>query len=267
MPASEYSPSLRIELIPTGEQSGTWGTTTNLNLGTLLEDGIAGYVAVIATAVSAGVFKYPLSTNNGAIDEARMAVIDLAVDGTITGAYQVFIPPVSKIYIIRNTSAYDVTIYVSTVDGNVIPKGDGLTIPAGKTTELWTDGTDVNTSSDFISGSVDISGGITLSTPLTAASGGTGLTNPSGVLVGDGTTITGVQPGTAGNLLQSNGTTWIASTAGAGSVGGGSIYETTYTLTTNYTLTAGKNGMTVGPFIIVSGASLTIPTGSRFVVI
>lgn len=261
MTASTYSPSLRIELIPNGEQSGTWGTTTNLNLGTLLEDGIAGYIDVVATAASPGVLKYPLSTNNGAVDEARMAVISLTVDGTITAAYEVFIPPVSKTYIMRNFAAYNVVIYVSTVDGNVTPKGTGLLIPAGKTVQLWTDGTDTFDSVSYVSGS------LSLENPLPVASGGTGLTTYNGVLVGSGATLTTVAAGTAGNILQSDGVTWVASTAGAGSVAGGTIYETSSTLTQNYTLTAGKNGMTIGPFIIASGGSLTVPTGQRFIVI
>ena len=263
MTTSLYSPSLRIELIPNGEQSGTWGTTTNLNLGTLIEDGITGYIDVTATAISPGVLKYPLSTNNGAVDEARSAIVSLAVDGTITAAYEVYIPPVPKTYIMRNTAAYSVTIYVSTVDGNVTPKGTGLTIPTGKTVQIWTDGTDLFSSTDFIDGS------LSFTTPLPVASGGTGLAAPIGVLVGNntGTAITTIAPGTAGNLLQSDGVTWVASTAGAGSVAGGTIYETNTTLTQNYTLTAGKNGMTVGPFLIASGGSLTVPTGQRFIVI
>ena len=263
MTASLYSPSLRIELIPNGEQSGTWGTTTNLNLGTLIEDGITGYMPVVATAISPGVFKYPLTTNNGAVDEARSAIVSLAIDGTITGAYQVYIPPVPKTYIMRNTAAYAVTIYVSTVDGNVTPKGTGLTIPTGKTVQIWTEGTNLFSSTDFIDGS------LSFTTPLPVASGGTGLAAPIGVLVGNstGTAISAVAPGSAGNLLQSDGTTWVASTAGAGSVAGGTIYETNTTLTQNYTLTAGKNGMTIGPFLIASGASLTVPTGQRFVII
>jgi hypothetical protein len=263
MTASTYSPSLRIELIPSGEQSGTWGTTTNLNLGELIEDGITGYVDVIASAASPGVLKYPLTTNNGAVDEARSAIVSLTVDGSIAAAYEVFIPPVPKTYIMRNLAAYDVTIYVSTVDGNVIPKGTGALIPAGKTSQIWTDGTDLFSSENHVVGS------LTLGSPLSVTSGGTGLSAPIGVLVGNstGTAISSVAPGTVGNLLQSDGTTWIASTAGAGSVAGGTIYETTTTLTQNYTLTAGKNGMTVGPFLIASGASLTIPTGQRFVVI
>jgi hypothetical protein len=263
MTASAYSPSLRIELIPNGEQSGTWGTTTNLNLGELIEDGITGYINVIATAISPGVLKYPLTTNNGAVDEARNAIVSLAVDGTIAAAYQVYIPPVPKNYIMRNTAAYDVTIFVSTVDGNVTPAGTGALIPAGKTSQIWTDGTNLFSSSSHIVGS------LSLGTPLSATSGGTGLSAPIGVLVGNstGTAVSAVAPGSAGNLLQSDGTTWIASSAGVGSVAGGTIYETTTTLTQNYTLTAGKNGMTVGPFLIASGASLTVPTGQRFVVI
>lgn len=263
MTASLYSPSLRIELIPNGEQSGTWGTTTNLNLGTLIEDGITGYVDVIAAAVSPGVLKYPLTTNNGAVDEARSAIVSLSVNGTISAAYEVYIPPVPKTYIMRNTAAYDVTIYVSTVDGNVTPAGTGLVIPTGKTVQIWTDGTDLFSSANHVAGS------LSLGSPLPSSSGGTGLSAPIGVLVGNstGTAISAIAPGAAGNLLQSNGTTWIASSAGAGSVAGGTIYETTTTLTQNYTLTAGKNGMTVGPFLIASGGSLTVPTGQRFVVI
>lgn len=263
MAASDYSPSLRIELIPNGEQSGTWGTTTNLNLGTLIEDGITGYVSVVAAAISPGVLKYPLTTNNGAVDEARSAIVSLSVNGSITAAYEVYIPPVPKMYIMRNTAAYDVTIYVSTVDGNVTPAGTGLTIPTGKTVQIWTEGVNLYNSATHIAGS------LTLSSPLPVASGGTGLAAPIGVLVGNstGTAITALAPGSAGNILQSNGTTWIASSAGAGSVAGGTIYETTTTLTQTYTLTAGKNGMTVGPFNIATGASLTVPTGARFVVL
>ena len=60
MPSS-YSPDLRIELIATGEQSGTWGTTTNNNLGTLIEDAISGMTSV--TTVTS---PYTLTAINGA---------------------------------------------------------------------------------------------------------------------------------------------------------------------------------------------------------
>jgi hypothetical protein len=47
MPSS-FSPNLRLELIGAGEQAGTWGTTTNTNLGTLVEDAISGYVTAFS---------------------------------------------------------------------------------------------------------------------------------------------------------------------------------------------------------------------------
>lgn len=57
---------------------------------------------------------------------------------------------------------------------------------------------------------------------------------------------------------------------GAGGSGGGSngpIAETNQSLTTSYTMSAGKNGMAVGPFSVANGAQLTIPTGAVFKVI
>ena len=41
--SSTYSDQLKLELIGTGDQAGNWGTTTNINLGTLIEQAIAGY--------------------------------------------------------------------------------------------------------------------------------------------------------------------------------------------------------------------------------
>jgi len=58
---STYSPDLRIELIGPGEQAGTWNTTTNTNLGTLIEDAISGYVSVSVTSANQA-----LSASNGA---------------------------------------------------------------------------------------------------------------------------------------------------------------------------------------------------------
>ena len=56
---STYSTNLKVELIATGEQSGTWGTTTNSNLGTLLEQAIVGYVTQAVTDGAATVLTIP----------------------------------------------------------------------------------------------------------------------------------------------------------------------------------------------------------------
>ena len=112
---STYSPDLRIELIGAGEQAGTWNTTTNTNLGTLIEDAISGYVSVSVTSANQA-----LTANNGLADQARNAAIALTT--TTTANFAVYTPPSSKQYTIRNTTAYIATIYNSTALGNTTAK-------------------------------------------------------------------------------------------------------------------------------------------------
>jgi hypothetical protein len=157
---STYSPNLRIELIATGEQSGTWGVTTNTNLGTLIEDAVAGYVSVSITSANQA-----LTALNGAADQSRNMVINLTT--TTTANFNVYIPPADKVYIIRNSSAYDATIFCSTVLGNTTAAGTGTTIPAGRETIVFSDGTNVAFGLDYASTLV-------LGTALPATSGGTG---------------------------------------------------------------------------------------------
>ena len=65
-----------------------------------------------------------------------------------------------------------------------------------------------------------------------------------------------------------NGSAW--GSVGGGATGGGSdeiFVENGQTVTTNYTLTTNKNAMSVGPISINSGVTVTIPSGSNYVVI
>jgi hypothetical protein len=43
--------------------------------------------------------------------------------------------------------------------------------------------------------------------------------------------------------------------------------ETDQTITTSYTLTAGKNAMTAGPVTVASGATVTVPSGAAWVIV
>lgn len=131
---STYSPSLRIELITTGDQAGTWGGTTNTNLGTLIESAIAGYTSVSITSANQA-----LTALNGAADQSRNMTIALTT--TTTANFAVYAPPAEKTYIIYNASLYAATIYNSTVLGNTTAAGAGVVIPAGKTMTVWSDGT------------------------------------------------------------------------------------------------------------------------------
>ena len=95
--ASTYSPNLRIELITTGEQSNTWGATTNTNLGTLIEQAISGTAGIDVTAGN-----ITLSANDGTYDQARQMIISII--GTPGVTRTVTAPFVGKMYIVANNS-------------------------------------------------------------------------------------------------------------------------------------------------------------------
>jgi len=154
--ASTYSTNLKIELIGTGEQAGTWGTTTNSNLGTALEQAIVGKADV---TMSSTTITLTLSNSNAAQD-ARAIYLNLT--GSPGGAAVLEVPAIEKPYIVKNGSDQQVTIKVS---GQT-----GVPIPTGKTALVYNNGTDVVTAIDFIPSLV-------LGAALPVASGGTGITS------------------------------------------------------------------------------------------
>jgi hypothetical protein len=170
--ASTYSPSLRIELIGAGEQAGTWNTTTNSNLGTIIESAIAGYVAVSVTSANQA-----LTALDGAADQARNAVIALTT--STSAPFAVYAPPQEKTYIIYNTTAYTATIYNSTVLGNTTAAGLGVAVAAGGKVVMFSDGTNFR--------SVDAT---SFSGILPVANGGTGVATSTGT----GNTVLSTSP-------------------------------------------------------------------------
>ena len=152
--ASTYSP-LKIELIGTGEQSGTWGSTTNTNLGTALEQAITGTGDV--TFSSADVTLTLTDTNTS--QTARNLRLNLV--GTISAPQDLIVPNIEKLYLVNNTLTDTVTIKNIT--------GTGVAIPAGGSTFVFNDGTDITETITALPG------GLVL--PIT--NGGTGATNAS----------------------------------------------------------------------------------------
>lgn len=194
--ASTYSTNLRLELIGTGEQQGTWGNTTNTNLGTLLEEAIGGYTSVTVFDVG----DTTLTTANGAVDQARNMTLNLT--GTISAARNVICPAIEKVYVVKNatTGGFPVTFKVS---GQT-----GVSIPNGGTYFVYVDGTDARRVTGSIA-SQDASGvaitGGTINVGDTQAPRSdlqmTATTNPTAVVVGSisGTTLT-VSAVTSGTL-------------------------------------------------------------------
>jgi len=77
--ASTYSTNLALELIGTGDQSGTWGTTTNTNLGTLIEQAVSGVVTQAMADAN-----QTITIPNGATGVARNMFIECT--GALTAA-------------------------------------------------------------------------------------------------------------------------------------------------------------------------------------
>jgi hypothetical protein len=133
--ASTYSPDLRIELIGTGDQAGNWGSTTNTNLGTLIEKAIVGVAAVSVVATPQA-----LTAANGLADQARQATLVLTT--TTTANFSVLAPPTPKQYVVYNNTAYTATLGNATAVNGTTPTGGAtITVAAGKIASLWTDGT------------------------------------------------------------------------------------------------------------------------------
>ena len=154
--ASTYSTNLKIELIGTGEQAGTWGTTTNTNLGTALEQAIVGKADVTMSSTTVTL----TLTNSNAAQDARAIYLNLT--GSPGGAAVLEVPAVEKPYIVKNGSDQQVTIKVS---GQT-----GVAIPTLKTAIVYNNGTDVV-------GAIDYIPSLSLGTALTPANGGTGITS------------------------------------------------------------------------------------------
>lgn len=190
--ASTYSTNLALELMATGDQSGSWGNTTNTNLGTLLEQAVSGYVTQAITDGADTVITIP----NGASGTARNMYIEMT--GALTGTRNMLVPTNKKLYFIYNntTGGYAVTVKVS---GQT-----GVSVPNGAKVLLVNNGTDIVIATNYFPS-------IILGTALQYTYGGTGVTaapTSGQLLIGNGTGYT---------LAALTGTDVVA-TNGAGSI-------------------------------------------------
>ena len=110
--ASSYSTDLKLELMVTGENAGTWGDITNTNLN-ILQQAIGGYQEV---SIAGGAQTTALVFSNGVISNGKNAVIKFT--GTITGNQIVTIPDgIEKTYIIYNGTTGAFTVQIKTASG------------------------------------------------------------------------------------------------------------------------------------------------------
>jgi len=260
--ASSYSTDLKLELMVTGENAGTWGDITNTNLN-ILQQAIGGYQEV---SIAGGAQTTALVFSNGVISNGKNAVIKFT--GTITGNQIVTVPDgIEKTYIIYNGTTGSFTVQIKTVSGTgptfaTTDKGfksvfsDGtnivdvpLGVPGGSTTQVqfnnagafggsanftW-DGTNVQIGNqgDLRLGDADNSNYVALHAPTTVATNYT-LTLPTAT-------------GTSGQVLSlSDGSGSLSFTT----VSGGAAWQAV--VTSNLTVVA-----KAGYFVNTSAAAIT----------
>jgi hypothetical protein len=225
--SSTYS-TLKFELIATGEQSGLWGATTDVNIGTAIQQAIVGMATLTSADFTANTAALTAIDTNSA-QNFRALCLNIAASA-VSAAGTITVPAIQKPYIVINGSSYDITVKVS---GQT-----GVVVPTGKRSVVYNNGTDVGQQIDFLTG-------LTLGTALAVTSGGTGSTTAGGartnlgVPANDGTGATG---------------TWNISISGAAA--------SATTATTATTATNATNLATANFTITQSGSKLYIKYGS-----
>ena len=266
MPSS-YTPSLRLVLPVTGELTGTWGDVTNQGLTELVDASIAGTASItIADA------NFTLSTADGAADEARKMFV--VATGALTAARNIICPTASKLYFVANTTTGGFAVTFKT------SAGTGISIPNGEAMVLYCNGTNVvNAITSFneldVAGALNVGGALDVVGALTVDAD-SAFDSTGAVKIPVGTTAQ--RPTGADGKIRFNsdtdkfegydGTDW--GQLGGGATGGGAdqvFVENGQTVTTNYTIPSTKNAMSTGPITVDDGVSVTISSGSRWVVI
>jgi len=200
--ASTYS-DLKFELIGTGDQSGTWGSTTNDNIGTAIEQAITGFGNPIFTTDANLTITL---TNTVALQTARALVLNATSSGSLTATRELVVPTIEKQYIVQNNTTGGQSITVKTTAGT------GITVPNGKKMHLYVDGTNVVDAVSHFSS-------LTLASALPVLSGGTGVTTSTGtgnVVLSTSPTLVTPALGTPSALVGTN----ITGTAAAFNING-----------------------------------------------
>jgi hypothetical protein len=261
---SEFS-NLKIELIATGEQSGTWGATTNNNLGSNsagsrgLEQAVVGMATLVTGDFTANSYTLAYTDSNDAQDFRALV---LNITATLSAAGEVIVPAIEKPYLVFNNSVggFDVTVLVS---GET-----GITVPNGQKAYVYNDGTDVGDAFTWLS-TLELGGDLRLTSgaAIDDANGNELIKFPSTVASAvNELTVSNAATGASPSISATGDDTNIDITLTP--KGSGSVKTDNLSLNGNTLAVTDTNGdLTLAPDgtggLIVSGTnSVTVPNGT-----
>ena len=251
MPSS-YTANLGVEKIGSGEQAGTWGTTTNLNLD-IIDRAVNGVGAITLSGTS-----HTLTTTDGALSEGGNKV--LVLGGSPSGTNTITISPndQDKMYFVHNNSGQTAT-FTQGSGGNVsIPTGSkGLIFADGagsgaKVTDLLDGFSSGGTKVTSTGAELSIVDGDTSATSTTIADADRVVLNDNGTMVQaavtDVSTYVNANLVTVPSAITSSSATLTPSAAQ-------SIYQKVDTSSNNVALTLAIGSLAIGQYIIVDKTS------------
>lgn len=168
--ASTFTTNFAIEKPGTGEQSGTWGNTTNLNFD--IFDRLAGYKSITMTGTTETLTVRPSSPSSGSSNasDGMYRVIEFVDGGDLGADVTLTIAPntTQAFFFIKNSLTSDRNIIVTQGSGS------NVTVPgSGKVSILYGDG------GGATANVISISDTLAMSNPEITGGVATGLTNLS----------------------------------------------------------------------------------------
>jgi len=159
-----YANDLRLKEITTGDEDGTWGTSTNTNLSLIADAFSLGTKQMAADADET--FTMPDATADG----TRSLYLKITSAASLTVTRTVTLAPntVSKVWIIENATTGGQSIVIAQGSGSTV------TVATGAKAIIVTDGAGAGAAVTLANPTVSLATGVTGT--LAVANGGTGLT-------------------------------------------------------------------------------------------